>query len=358
MSKINVAVIFGGVSNEHDISLKSAVTIINAIPKDKYNVIPVGITKKGRWLYYPGEPEGITGGIWETHPDSTPAVILPDPMYRGMLKFSGGEFSIVKIDAVYPAVHGKNCEDGVLQGLLEMSGIPFVGSGALSSAVCMDKSLTHSVLERFGIKMARWKCIQRSDIARLGEFAHECAEKFGFPVFIKPACSGSSVGISRAETEEEIISGLKTAFSHDSKAIAEEYIKGREIECAVFGNDDTDTFASDPGEIIAANTFYDFDAKYQNAESKTIIPEDIQKDGTAKSVRETAIKAYKACSCRGLSRVDFFLTENGNLYLNEINTLPGFTSISMYPKLMAHMGISITELTDKLIQSAIDFTHN
>jgi D-alanine-D-alanine ligase len=353
MSKLNVAVLFGGVSNEHEISLRSAANIIRFMPKDKYNIIPIGITKKGRWLFYPGDVSEIENGNWETDSDCTPAVIIPDPMYRGILKYNDGKFSIEKIDAVYPAVHGRNCEDGVLQGVLDMSGIPYVGSGALASAICMDKVLTHLVLEREGIRMAKFCTFLRDDLDRLDSFCEEVEAKLGYPVCVKPACSGSSVGVNKASNADELRSAVKTAFSHDDKALVEEYIVGRELEVAVMGNSPSDTFTTSVGEILSANEMYDFDAKYVNTESASAIPDDIHENGVSKEIKETALKAYKALGCKGLSRIDFFAAESG-VYLNEINTLPGFTNISMYPKLMDDAGIPATELIDRLIKLCLE----
>jgi D-alanine-D-alanine ligase len=274
-------------------------------------------------------------------------------MYRGILKYNDGKFSIEKIDVVYPAVHGKNCEDGVLQGVLDMSGIPYVGSSALASTVCMDKTLTHLVLERNGIKMARFKVLRRDELDHLDSFCEDVAGSLGFPVCVKPACSGSSVGVNKASDIDELKSAVKTAFSHDDKALVEEYIVGRELEVAVLGNSPADTFASSVGEILSANEMYDYEAKYINAESSSAIPEDIRENGVAKEIKEIALKAYRAAGCKGLSRIDFFANENG-IYLNEINTLPGFTSISMYPKLMEDAGLSATELIDKLIKLCLE----
>ncbi|MDR0904267.1 MAG: D-alanine--D-alanine ligase [Ruminococcus sp.] len=353
MSKLNVAVLFGGVSNEHEISLRSSANIIRSIPKDKYNIIPIGITKKGRWLFFPGDVSEIENGNWETDSDCTPAVILPDPMYRGILKYNDGKFSIEKIDVVYPAVHGKNCEDGVLQGVLDMSGIPYVGSGSLASAICMDKCLAHLVLEREGIKMARWKVLRRDDLEKLDSFCADVEANLGFPVCVKPACSGSSVGVNKARDIDELKSAVKTAFSHDDKALVEEYIVGRELEVAVMGNSPTDTFTTSVGEILSANEMYDYDAKYVNTASSGSIPEDIHENGVSREIKETAVLAYRAAGCKGLSRIDFFSSENG-VYLNEINTLPGFTNISMYPKLMEDAGIPASDLIDKLIQLCLE----
>lgn len=351
MSKIKVAVLFGGVSNEHDISLISATNIINAIPSDKYEVIPIGITKKGRWLFYPGETRLISSGNWDANPDCVPAVILPDPMYKGIVKIVDGTYSITKVDVIFPALHGQHGEDGCIQGLLEMSGIPYVGCGCLASADCMDKAVTHTILEANGIKMARWRVIRACELNRLDEICEELANELDYPVFVKPANSGSSVGVNKAESFEELKNAVKLAFAHDKKVIVEEYIKGRELECAVFGGDNP--FASDVGEIISCNDFYDYEAKYILGTSGISIPADIPQEAS-REIRETALKAFKAMGCRGLSRIDFFLREDGTVFLNEINTLPGFTPISMYPKLMEHMGISQSELLDRLISLCLE----
>ena len=351
MSKIKVAVLFGGVSNEHNISLISAANIISSIPADKYEVIPIGITKKGRWLYYPGDISQLTSDRWESNPDCVPAVILPDPMYKGILKMSEDSSSFTKIDVVFPALHGQNGEDGSIQGLLKLSGIPYVGCDVISSANCMDKTVTHTILEANGIKMARWKSILSSELGRLDDICDEIAGELDYPLFVKPANSGSSVGINKAGSFEDLKNAIKLAFSHDKKVIVEEYIKGREIECAVFGKDTP--FASDLGEIKSCNEFYDYDAKYILGTSGLTIPADIP-ESSSREIRETAVRAFTTMGCSGLSRVDFFLKDDGTVILNEINTLPGFTQISMYPKLMEHMGISQSELLDKLITLALE----
>lgn len=355
MSKIKVAVLFGGVSNEHDISLISAGNIINAIPSDKYEVIPIGITKKGRWLYYPGDISCISSGRWESNPDCVPAVILPDPMYKGVMKISESGSSITKIDVIFPALHGQNGEDGVIQGLLKMSGIPYVGCDVISSANCMDKAVTHTILGANGVNMARWRTVSAAELNRLDEICEDIAAELDYPLFVKPACSGSSVGVNKAASFEELKNAVKLAFSHDKKAVVEEYIKGRELECAVFGRENP--FASDVGEIKSCNEFYDYDAKYILGTSGITIPADIP-ESAAKEIRETAVRAFKIMGCSGLARVDFFLREDGTVILNEINTLPGFTQISMYPKLMEHMGISQPELLDRLIMLAIEDMHS
>lgn len=350
MAKIKVAVLFGGASSEHNISLISATNVIKSIPKDKYEITCIGITKTGRWLYYPGDVESIANGKWEYNPDCTTAIISPDPIHKGIIIIENNSVSVRKIDVVFPVLHGRNGEDGSLQGLLDMAKLPYVGCGLLASASCMDKSHTHIVLDYCGIKTAKWRLITQREINHLEEKCEEIAHALGFPLFVKPANAGSSIGINKATNLSELEEAVKVAFSHDNKVVVEEFIKGQELEVAVFGYDSP--FASYAGEIEACNDFYDYDAKYDSP-SKLYIPARID-DRKMAEIRETAIKAYKCLGCKGLSRVDFFLTDDGILYLNEINTLPGFTSISMYPKLMENLGMSQSYLVDKLIEQAIE----
>lgn len=354
MGKICVAVLFGGASSEHDISLVSATNIIKNIPSEQYEVVCIGITKKGRWLFYPGAVEDIQNGEWDKNPDCTPAIISPDPYHKGIIKLENGEYSLKKIDVVFPVLHGKNGEDGTLQGLLEMAGIPYVGCNLLSSASCMDKSLTHTILDYNGIHTADWDMIQSYELSRLDERCEQMINDLGLPLFVKPANAGSSIGINKACDFDSLKEAIKLAFAHDTKVIVEEFIKGRELEVAVFGYENP--FASAVGEIESCNDFYDYDAKYILNDTNLYIPARID-ESVSRKIRETAIEAYKAIECGGLSRVDFFLTESGEIILNEINTLPGFTPISMYPKLMEDMGIPTSELTDRLIRGAIEHTN-
>ncbi len=353
MAKIRVAVLFGGVSSEHDVSLISATNVINSIPREKYDVICVGITKKGRWLYFPGDVNEIASGAWEKNPDCTSAIISPDPIHKGIVTIENGEIYIKKVDVVFPVLHGRNGEDGRLQGLLEMAGLPFVGCDTLSSAACMDKCLTHTVLDYNGIRTAKWAAVLQKDISHLDEKCREIGDKLGFPLFVKPANAGSSIGVNKATDLEELKDAVQIAFSHDSKVIVEEFIKGRELEVAVFGYDAP--FASYVGEIEPAADFYDYDDKYINGSSKLYIPARIE-EKKSDEIRSTAVAAYQFMGCKGLSRVDFFLCEDGTIILNEINTLPGFTGISMYPKLMENLGMTQSYLVDKLIEQAIENT--
>ncbi len=351
MSKIRVAVLFGGASSEHDISLKSATHIIENIPRDKYEVVCVGITKKGRWLYYPGDTAAIASGAWERDSDCTSAILSPDPIHKGLITIENGEASVKKIDVVFPVLHGKNGEDGTIQGLLDLAKIPYVGCGLLASAACMDKAATHTMLDYNGIRTAKWRKIGNREMNKLEDRCTEIAEELGFPLFVKPANAGSSIGVNRANNADELLDAVKVAFSHDNKVIIEECINGRELEVAVFGYDSP--FASFVGEIESCKTFYDYDAKYILSGSNLFIPARIP-DEKGREIQETAVKAYRAMGCKGLSRVDFFLTDEGEVILNEINTMPGFTPISMYPKLMEDLGMSPSYLVDKLIEQAID----
>ena len=349
MAKIRVAVLFGGVSSEHDVSLISAENVIRSIPKDKYEVL--GITKKGRWLYFPGDITEISTGAWEQNPDCSAAILSPDPLHGGIITIENGETYIKKVDVVFPVLHGRNGEDGRLQGIMEMARIPYVGCGVLSSAVCMDKGMTHTVLDYNGIQTAKWASVHQRDLNKLDEKCVAIAETLGFPLFVKPANAGSSVGVNKANDLESLKNAVQIAFTHDEKVIIEEFIDGRELEVAVFGYDAP--IASYVGEIEPAAEFYDYDDKYVNGTSKLYIPARIT-DQESDRIRETALRAYQALGCKGLSRVDFFLAKDGSVILNEINTLPGFTSISMYPKLMEHLGMSQEYLVDKLIEQAME----
>lgn len=353
MAKLKIAVIFGGRSNEHDISRVSAVHVIESIPKDKYDVVKVGITKKGHWFRFIGDNELIASGEWEKHPDNVPCVLSPDPIHKGFIMFErDGEAVNLKVDCVFPVLHGRNGEDGTVQGLLELASMPYVGCDVISSAMCMDKDITHTILEASGVKTAKWVRILRSEVdERLAEKCDEMERELSYPMFVKPCNCGSSVGISKVHDRESLEKGIKLAFVHDKKVIVEEAITGREIECAVMGN--SKPFASDVGEILPANEFYDYDAKYNDSGSLTVIPAKIS-ETDRENLRTVAVKAYRALGCEGLARTDFFLTEDGGVILNEINTMPGHTPISMYPMLMENIGIPCEEQEDRLIRLALE----
>lgn len=353
MARQRVAVLFGGRSNEHDISLISAAFIIDSIPKDKYETVAVGITEKGHWLHYIGDTEAIRSGEWENSPDNVPCVLSPDPLDRGFIAtLPDGDIQRIRVDCIFPALHGKNGEDGTIQGLFQLSQIPFVGCDMLSSACCMDKETTHRILESCGIRMARWASVRADQLDSIEKRCLEIAEILEFPMFIKPSRAGSSVGVSKAYSMAELKEGIKNAFTHDSRVIVEQGVEGVECECAVMGNGG-ELIVSTVGEIAPANEFYDFESKYTVADEQTYIPARFPSEKIER-IRETAEKAYRAIGCEGLSRVDFFLEDGGDVVLNEINTMPGHTPISMYPKLMEYGGMSASEEMDRLITLAIE----
>ena len=354
MSKKKIAVIFGGKSSEHDISRISASYVISQISREKYDIFTIGITKEGKWLLYSGDIESIKDGSWESHPDNKLAFIAPAPSVHGMVILSEGQCETVRLDVIFPVLHGKNGEDGTIQGLFEMSGIPYVGCGVLASADCMDKVTANIIFASLGIDQAKFTWCYAGDFQKSPEkVISEIESTLPYPIFVKPANAGSSVGISKAHDRTELQQAIETAAKEDSRILFEETIIGKEVECAVLGNDEP--FASTVGEIAPASEFYDFDAKYNDANSLLFIPARIENEIIEK-IRETAVKAYRAIGCSGLSRVDFFVTADNRIMLNEINTLPGFTSISMYPKLMEKSGFNGSQLVDKLIELAFERT--
>lgn len=352
MEKLNICVIFGGVSSEHEVSLVSATTVISSLNKDKYNVHMVGITRDGKWRYYDGDVSDIVR-FDDTADNFRQAIISPDREDGGLLVFKDGGVEKIKIDAVIPAMHGRNGEDGTIQGLFELAGIPYVGPGVIGSAICMDKCVAKIMFREANIPQAAWVEVRADksgayDRSKLDEIE----KKLGYPCFVKPSNAGSSVGISKAANRAELESGLSAAFEHDVKVLVEEAVNAREVESAVMGNENP-VCAPILGEIVSGAEFYDYDDKYKNGVSKLLMPAPLSEEMTAK-IREYAVAAYKICECRGLSRVDFFVDkETDEIKLNEINTLPGFTSISMYPKLWQNSGVEISELLDRLIEYAL-----
>lgn len=351
MAKIKAAVIFGGTSKEYKLSLASAAEVIRNIPEDKYEVICIGITRKGRWLFYPGDVDAIASGEWELNPDCTSAIISPDPLHRGIITIENGETSVKKIDVVFPVLIGRKSGDGSLQGLLNMSGIPYVGCGLLASASCMDKSHTHMVLDDYGIKTAKWELITQREINSIDERCTEIAAEMGFPLIVKPANSGSSVGSSIAEDTDSLAAAVKLAFLNDNKVIVEKYVSGRKLEAAVFGYDNP--FSSYIGEILSVDKVYDPTEVNKSSGDDLVIPADLPME-LMNDIRAVAVKAFKALGCKGMARIDFFLTDDGELLLNKVGTTPGLRKNSVYPKLMEHLGMSRPYLMDKLMEQAIE----
>lgn len=353
MSKKNVAVIFGGKSSEHEVSRASVTMVLNNIDREKYNVYMLGITKEGKWYLYEGDVSLIAGGEWENSGKLTQAFIVPDAALHGMIVLREGGAETVRLDVAYPVMHGKNGEDGTMQGLFELAQIPYVGCGVAASAVCMDKALTNIMLEHGGIPQAKFLWFYHRYFERhIDRCINEIEDKLGYPCFVKPANAGSSVGISKCTSHSEIMDAVRLAAQHDEKIVVEEGIDGREVEVAVLGNDDPIT--SVVGEILPAADWYDYDAKYNDEASRLVIPADLS-PATTELVKKRAIQAYKILGCAGLTRVDFLIRKSdGEPMLNEPNTLPGFTEISMYPKLFEAAGISKPELIDKIIEYAIE----
>ncbi|MFV0313743.1 MAG: D-alanine--D-alanine ligase family protein [Anaerotignum sp.] len=349
MSIKTVVVLFGGQSSEHEVSRMSATTMLKALDSKKYQVIPVGITKEGQWLIYTGPTEHIATGGWEKY--ATPAIISPDAKQRALLKVVNGHVKEIPIDVVIPALHGAWGEDGTIQGLLEMACIPYVGCGVLSSAVCMDKVFTKLIAKGVNIAQAKYVWFNKAELKEIDKVVAQVEKKLGYPCFVKPSNAGSSVGISKVLNQDELVRAIELAAKFDRKIIVEEAISGREFECAVLGNEEPSV--SGVGEVLSATEFYDYDAKYNNSQSRTVIPAPITED-EEKTIRKVAAKIYQAVDGSGLARVDFFIeNETGRVLLNEINSMPGFTAISMYPMLWEAAGMTKEELMDCLIELAL-----
>ncbi len=328
---MKVGVIYGGMSTEHDVSMMSGKNVLENLDKKKYDIIPIYIDKNGKWYINNKEIKNIVDKLKE-------------------------------MDVIFPVLHGLYGEDGTIQGMLELLKIPYVGCDIISSSMCMDKVYTKCVLQKANIKQAKYIYIKNENTYVNEEFEEMklendeivklVEEKLQFPVFVKPSNSGSSVGVTKASNGPELIKAIEEASIYDKKVLVEEAIVGKEVECAVLGNDNPK--ASTVGEILSAEEFYSYDAKYNNAESKTRIPAQISEE-KIEEIRRTAVKAFKAMDCKGLARVDFFVKNDTNeVYINEINTMPGFTEISMYPKLWGYMGLEYSELLDELINLAIE----
>lgn len=352
MNKLSVCVLFGGISPEHEVSLRSAESVLKNIDKEKYNVFPVGISKDGDWTLYAGKDYSLLPtGEWKKNPENRRAALSPI-RGQGLLVFEGDCVVRERIDVVFPVLHGENGEDGAMQGLLQLAGIPYVGPHVSASAVAMDKTLTKLVIDQAGVTQAKWELVRRSDLQHREEKTLDRLESvFDYPMFVKPAGTGSSVGVSKASDREALRKALSFAAQYDNKVLVEEFIMGKEIEVAVMGNDNP--VASICGEIDSGAEFYDYDAKYVTDTSVAYVPARID-EAIGEHVREKAVQVYQAIGCHGLSRVDFFVTDEGNIVFNEINTLPGFTSISMFPKLFCASGIPYGQLIDELVQLAVE----
>ena len=352
MEKLKLGVIFGGMSTEHDVSITSGTSVIKNLDKGKYEIYPIYIDKDGKWYEYSKNIDEID--ILQVGEEIEEKILITNPI----------EY-LQECDVIFPVLHGLYGEDGTIQGMLELLKKPYVGCKVLGSSICMDKAYAKIIFNKAGINQAQYVYVKKEKENfvyidkqfnekhyNLEEIAEITEKELEYPVFVKPSNSGSSVEIKKAHNKEELIEAIKYAGNFDSKILIEQNIEGREVECAVLGNDNVK--ASCVGEILPAEDFYTFDAKYKNAESRVVIPAEIP-ENISEEIRKTAIKAFKATDCKGLSRVDFFIENNTNrVIINEINTLPGFTQISMYPKLWESMGLNYTKLLDKLVELALE----
>lgn len=355
MLKKTVCCIFGGKSTEYDVSLQSVTGVLDNIDRNKYDIITIGVTREGKFYLYDGPQEKIKDGTWHTSGNTTPVLFDPSNSESPFAIVTGEGVTHLQIDCVFPVMHGKNCEDGTLQGMLSLAGVPYVGCGCTASAVCMDKATTKLILSTCGIPQAKHMCFTAVEIARKADVLYEAVEDvFSYPVFVKPSAAGSSVGITKVKSRIDLPVALCFASVHDSKVLVEEYIEGREVEIAVLHEPDGTLIASECGEIDPGSEFYDYDTKYINDTAKYYVPARIEKS-TQEKIKAIAKKIFVALGCRGFARIDFFVRGHGDaeeVIFNEINTIPGFTPISMYPRLMEYSGVPYSELITRLIEGA------
>ena len=357
--KIRVGLVFGGRSGEHEVSLASAASVMANLDKEKYDVVPIGITKEGSWLLGVAPPRLLEAEQGAGHEEglekSTAVTLTGDPSLRRLIPVRGSEQLGAEgaLDVVFPVLHGTYGEDGALQGLLEMANVPYVGCGVLGSALGMDKEKMKMIFSSVGLPVVEALTYRRNEWERSPEEIMDAVEhRLGYPCFVKPVNLGSSVGVNKAHNREELAHAMRVAAEYDRKVIIERAINCRELECSVLGNDEP--IASIVGEVVPSNEFYDYNAKYIDGKSHVIIPAAIPQ-ATAEQVRRWAVQAFTALDLSGLSRVDFFLEkETGQVYINEVNTIPGFTQISMYPKLWEASGLSYAQLLDRLIELALE----
>lgn len=349
--KRNVGILFGGKSAEHQVSITSAKSVLEALPKEKYNPVLIGIDPSGKWHYIQAEKllHDISSIDRIALPESSENLVADLGSPAAPFSTVSGNTPPEKIDVVFPVLHGTNGEDGTMQGFLELMDIPFVGPATLGSAVGMDKDICKRLLRDAKIPVSKWKTLHKGEKVDFGELE----KTLGFPMFVKPANAGSSVGVSKAKDAQEFQKAVTDAFDYDEKILIEEYIEGREIECAVLGNMGR-MRASVAGEVIPRHEFYSYEAKYLDENGAgLVIPADIPNE-TLQTIQDMAVKTCQTLECEGMSRVDFFLQTNGDLMINEINTIPGFTKISMYPKLWEATALSCPDLIDTLLQLAIE----
>lgn len=353
MEKKTIAILFGGCSSEYEISLQSAYAVLNHIDKEKYQLIPIGITRDGSWLRYAGPIEKLTEDSWMEDPACTPAVLSPDRRHHGLLQYGQDGCQVVPIDAIFPVLHGKNGEDGTIQGLAEMAGIPLIGCGTMASALCMDKDRAHILVKAAGIAVPEAVSLHLSgDHFPDQESLHELTKHLPYPLFVKPVRAGSSYGISKIYQEQDLLQAVKKAAEYDTEIIIEQNIDGFEVGCAVMDDGKGGELIGRVDEIELACGFFDYTKKYTEVDSKIHMPARIDADTEAR-IKEAAARIYRCLGCSSFARVDMFLTPEKHIVFNEVNTIPGFTSHSRFPKMMNGIGISFAEILERLIQLSI-----
>jgi D-alanine-D-alanine ligase len=348
MSKLRVGLVYGGRSVEHEVSLQSAASVLRNLDPSRYEVWLLAVGHEGSWRL------GAPGSSLESAlARGTPVLLPASPESRALVPLAGSDAGAVSLDVLFPIVHGRGGEDGTLQGLLELAGLPYVGAGVLGSAVQMDKEISKRLLEQAGLPVAPWRCVHRFELARDARgVAQRAADELGLPVFVKPANSGSSVGIQKVKEARALARALAEASRYDTKLLVEQAIDAREIEVAVLGNDEPE--ASVPGEIRPRREWYDYEAKYVDESTELLVPAPLAEE-EAERARDLALRAYRVLEGAGLGRVDFLMERaSGTLYLNEVNSLPGFTEMSMYPRLWEASGLPYPQLLDRLIELALE----
>lgn len=342
--KKKIAVIYGGCSSEYPVSLQSAYAVLTNLSRERYEIIPIGITKEGQWFWYQGPLEKILSDTWhENRKDCTPAILSPDRAVQGMVILQHGSVDTIRLDAAFPVLHGKNGEDGTVQGLIELAGIPLIGCGTLSSALCMDKYRAHELVSHYGIP------VPRSIVMKKDEPIKELPERTNslcYPLFVKPVRAGSSFGITKIEKQDQLIPAVELALSYDNEVIIEENVEGFEVGCAVLGKNEL--YVGRVDEIELSDGFFDYTEKYTLKTSKIHLPARIS-SRAEQIIQETARQIYRILGCSGFARVDLFYSREGKIVFNEVNTIPGFTSHSRYPNMMKGAGISFQELLEKLL---------
>lgn len=345
--KYNIVIIFGGCSSEYSVSLQSAYSVIKAMDREKYFPLMTGISRDGDWFYFNGDIEKIKNDTWLNEQDCVSAVLSPDRKHHALFLMKEKGVEALKVDAVFPVLHGRNGEDGTVQGLAELAGIPLVGCGVLSSALCMDKDRAHKMAAAAGVKVPRAMVFEKT-ISK--KEVKDFAEKIGYPLYVKPVKAGSSYGVSRVLLEDELEEAVNIAFQYDNQVIVEENIEGFETGCAVLGNETLITGEVD--EIELTGGFFDFTEKYTLRTSAIHVPARISRK-TAEEIKETAKVIYKTLGCQGFARVDMFLTPAGEIVFNEVNTIPGFTKHSRYPGMMKAAGYSFENILDQILTLAL-----